>query len=211
MASSRIWNRRNAVPAGIVVALVLGALAFVGSSLRRTEPPTYTPSLVRPREAGGALVGPVVYTIDATHDREWRRFDFSRGSRVEPHGPLDWDLAFRRSRIISNGGPAFVGQGGIADLGAVPFGSVAVAPARGYQPTATGQDTVNPAIADWYDYSFTSHILTSKRHDYAVRTADGRYAKLEILSYYCPGARPGCVTFRYVYQGDGSRGMGSER
>jgi len=39
---------------------------------------------------------------------------------------------------------------------------------------------------------------------WAVRTADGRYAKLEMVGYYCPGARPGCPTFRYVYQGDGS-------
>lgn len=37
-----------------------------------------------------------------------------------------------------------------------------------------------------------------------MRTADGRYAKLEMVGYYCPGARPGCPTFRYVYQGDGT-------
>ncbi len=40
---------------------------------------------------------------------------------------------------------------------------------------------------------------------YAIRTADGRYAKVEIVGYYCPGAEPGCLTLRYVYQGDGSR------
>jgi hypothetical protein len=38
-----------------------------------------------------------------------------------------------------------------------------------------------------------------------VRTADGRFAKMRILSYYCTGATPGCVTFEYVYQGSGSR------
>ena len=38
-------------------------------------------------------------------------------------------------------------------------------------------------------------------------TADGRYAKLQLLSYYCPGARPGCLTFRYVYQGAGGRSL----
>jgi hypothetical protein len=47
-------------------------------------------------------------------------------------------------------------------------------------------------------------VLTPKPHVWAVRTADGRYAKLEMLGYYCPGAQPGCPTFRYVYQGDGS-------
>jgi hypothetical protein len=29
------------------------------------------------------------------------------------------------------------------------------------------------------------------------------------VGYYCPGGQPGCVTFRYVYQGDGSRAVGS--
>jgi hypothetical protein len=62
----------------------------------------------------------------------------------------------------------------------------------------------NPAIASWYRYGFFSHVLTPKPHVWAVRTADGRYAKLEMLGYYCPGAQPGCPTFRYVYQGDGS-------
>jgi hypothetical protein len=38
---------------------------------------------------------------------------------------------------------------------------------------------------------------------YAVRTADGRFAKLQVISYYCTGAIPGCLTFRYVYQGAG--------
>lgn len=207
MTRSRTWNRRNAVPAGIVAALVLGSFLFVGSTLRRREPPTYVPSPIGPREVGGALVGPTVYTIDATHDREWRRFDFSRGSRVEPGGTLDWDLAFRRNRIIANGGPPFAGQGGIVDLGAAPFGAVVDAPAAGYRPTVAGRDTVNPAIAGWYDYGFTSHLLTPKGHVYAVRTADGRYAKLEVLGYYCPGARAGCVTIRYVYQGNGSRSL----
>jgi hypothetical protein len=39
---------------------------------------------------------------------------------------------------------------------------------------------------------------------WAVRAAAGRYAKIEIVGYYCPGPRPGCLTFRYVYQGNGS-------
>ncbi|HSR42903.1 MAG TPA: HmuY family protein, partial [Longimicrobiales bacterium] len=54
-----------------------------------------------------------------------------------------------------------------------------------------------------------SHILRPKDRVFAVRTADGRYAKLRILGYYCPGARPGCLAFRYVYQGDGSRRVAS--
>jgi hypothetical protein len=47
-------------------------------------------------------------------------------------------------------------------------------------------------------------VLSPKPHVWAVRTAYGRYAKLEMVGYYCAGARPGCPTFRYVYQSDGS-------
>ena len=46
----------------------------------------------------------------------------------------------------------------------------------------------NAATARWYEYSWTSHLLSPKPKVFAVRTADSRYAVFEILSYYCPGA-----------------------
>jgi hypothetical protein len=52
-------------------------------------------------------------------------------------------------------------------------------------------------------------VLTPKPRVWAVRTGDGRYAKLEMVGYYCSGAQPGCPTFRYVYQGDGSTRLAS--
>lgn len=46
----------------------------------------------------------------------------------------------------------------------------------------------------------------------AIRTADGRYAKLQITSYYqggapvpAEGARARFYHFRYIFQPDGSR------
>ena len=43
-----------------------------------------------------------------------------------------------------------------------------------------------------------------------ARTADGRYAVFQILSYYCPAAQAGCTTIRYRYQGAGGRGFDSD-
>ncbi|MBI4408606.1 MAG: HmuY family protein [Gemmatimonadetes bacterium] len=188
----------------LVAAVFLGAAAFVWLSLSRPEPATFAPTPPVPAEVGERLVGPIIYTIDAAAADRWHFFDFSRGAAVEP-GPLDWDLAFRRFHIIANGGEGFAGNAGIAALDGVAFDSVRVVPESGYATTVAGRDSINAAIDRWYDYSFTTHLLTPKPRLYAVRTADGRFAKLELLSYYCPGARPGCVTFRYVYQGDGSR------
>jgi hypothetical protein len=143
-------------------------------------------------------------TVDATSGEAWRYFSFRRGAVVAEPGPNDWDLAFRRFHIIANGGPGFTGAGGILDLGPVGFDGVRTVPPAGYAANALGPDPTNAAIARWYTYGFFSHLLMPKPHVWAVRTADGRFAKIEIVSYYCPGMLAGCLTFRYVYQGDGS-------
>jgi hypothetical protein len=187
----------------LIGVLVLAAVLLVAASLRRPEPPTYAPTAVQPREAGDSLIGPLTYTIDASAPETWHFFDFSRGSRVEGPAELEWDIAFRRFNIATNGGDGFGGRGGAIDLGEVAFDSVSRVPADGYQASDARRDTVNAAFEGWYDYGFTSHLLMPEPRVYALRTADGRYAKLEILSYYCPGAMPGCLTFRYVYQGAG--------
>ena len=192
-------------PAIIVSAIALVAVAYVAHSLRRPAPAAYPPTQPRSHDVGDSLVGPVRYTIDASSPDQWRYFDFSRGSEVSRADPLSWDLAFRRFHIIANGGSGFAGRAGIVDLGVVAFDSVREAPLAGYVQTATGRDTTNAAIARWYDYGLTSHVLKPKPHVWVVRTADGRYARLRIVSYYCPGARAGCITFNYVYQGSGSR------
>jgi len=103
---------------------------------------------------------------------------------------------------------AVAGNAAVADLGDVAFHEVVAAPDSGWVASDARHDSANAAITRWYDYGFTSHLLTPKARVYAVRTADGRFAKLRLLSYYCPGPTPGCITFEYVYQGDGSRVLG---
>jgi hypothetical protein len=197
--------RSYLIPGLLVMAVLLVALSLVLVTLSRPEPQTYAPSPVRASEVGEVLVGPVVYTIDASDTERWRFFDFSRGSRVEPEGSLEWDLAFRRHEIIVNGGSGFEGAGGARIVSEESFGEVAELPGTGYEETEAGRDSMNPALEKWYDYGFTTHLLQPRPVVYGIRTADGRYAKVELVSYYCPGARSGCVTFRYVYQGDGTR------
>lgn len=128
-------------------------------------------------------------TIDAGAEGRWRFFDIERRTVVEPPDTAGWDLAFQRFHVIP--------RGAIANLGRVSFDEVRSAPDTGYIETVFGRDTVNAATAKWYRYSYFSHLLSSTRDVYAVRTAEGGHAKLELLSYYCPGPTPGCVTFRY--------------
>jgi len=204
------WSAR-AIQLTAVAAIVAVAVTLVAFSLRQPAVPTYSPtppSPPSPRDAGRALVGPVLYTVDVSDPEQWRYFSFHVGSVIENPGARDWDLAFRRYQIIANGGREFVGGAGIVDLGKVAFADVKTVPDAGYLATEGGTDPRNPAIANWYSYGYFSHVLSPKPHVWAVRTADGRYAKIELVSYYCPRSQPACLTFRYIYQGDGSRVVG---
>jgi hypothetical protein len=177
-------------------AFLLLLASLVIGSLTTPEFPPYMLTDPQPALVGDSLVGPVTYTLDASAGDRWRRFDFARNAAVDS-GP--WDIAFRRNQLITAPGA------GVADLGPVAFDAVHQVPADGYTPTELGRDTVNPGVGKWYAYSMLSHLLTSKHHVYAVRTTDGRYAKLEVLAYYCRDAGAACYTFRYAFQGDGRR------
>lgn len=202
----RPTSRRAWILPGVLLATVAFlAATFVVGSLRRPEPPSFTPGGPPPREVGDSLVEPRPYTVDARDEGVWRWFDFSRGAVVDAPGARDWDLAFRRHDVLVNGGEGFAGEGGAIALEGVSFAELGEAPAGEYLPSVAGRDSTNPAFEDWYDYGFTSHLLEPRPIVFAIRTADGRYAKLEILSYYCPEAVSGCLTFRYAYQGSGER------
>jgi hypothetical protein len=174
---------------------------------------TVTPP--HPVEVADRLVGPVLYTLEARASERWTFFDFSRGSVVEVSHQFgtDWDLAFQRHKILANGGATNPkGRGAILNLGAVAFDGVLEAPAGGYVDDTIASitpetiSTENLAINPWYHYNFLTHVLRPKATVYVVRTADGKYAKIRLVSYYCDGGQAsGCFTIEYVYQGDGSR------
>src|SRR2546430_9318028 len=173
----------------LIASLVIGSLAT-------PEFPPYTPTIPHPAVVGDSLVGPATYTLDASSTDRWRRFDFRRSAAVDSGA---WDIAFRRFHLITGPG------GGIVDLGPLPFDSVVELPATGYADKSPAPDSTNPAVGKWYAYSMLSHLLTSKHHVYGVRTPRGKYAKLELLTYYCRDAGTACITFRYAYQRNGTR------
>lgn len=192
--------------AGVGFLLAIGYL--VVSSLTRTTPPTFPVAESEPAEVESRLVRDRRVTLDARDPDRWVRFDFSRGAPV-PDSAREWDLAIRRFRMIVNGGEDYPGRGGAVALEGTAFDSLQQVPAEGYRPTEgrLGGDPEHPVLEEWYRYDFSSHLLLARGTPFAVRTADGRYALVEVLSYYCPGPEPGCLTFRYHYQGDGSRWM----
>ncbi len=195
-------NERGIAAAPIVlisgfVLFVIGIGFLLVSSMAPREALEFEPT---PSQPADTTLTSVVYdtvTIDAYDEVAWHFFDFDRASPVVPPDTVGWDLAFRRFTIV----PA----AGVVDLGVSAFEAVTEAPATGYVESTFGRDTLNTAIDRWYTYSVISHLLEPNGHVYVVRTAESRYAKLELLSYYCPGVVAGCPTFRYVYRPDGGR------
>ncbi len=175
--------------AGFAVFVVIIALLVV-PSFTTPDIRTYTPTPAASwRPATGTR--PDTVTIDAGDEKRWRFVDLERGAVLTPPDTSGWDAAIRRFHIVP--------WREIADAGPVSFDSVTQAPRSGYVISRFGRDTSNDAVDHWYVYSYLSHLLTSKGNVYVVRTRGGRYAKFQVLSYYCPGPTPGCVTIRYAY------------
>ena len=184
-------NRTPQIALGVGFGLfVVIMVLLLTPSVIKPKVPVYLPAAPGvTRDSAGTSVDTL--TVDAGEEHRWSFVDLDRGAVVLPPDTAGWDLMLRRFH--------FIPSGGIVNLGPQVFDSVTSLPDTGYQASRFARDTVNPVTERWYTYSYFSHLLSPKRDVFALRTRDGRYATLQILSYYCPGPTPGCVTFRYVY------------
>lgn len=143
---------------------------------------------------------------------EFTKFSFSENAIVTNE---NWDIAFRGTTIIVNGGeeigiadePTRTGIAAISTVSGT-FESVITIPAAS---TFTQDANAVYAISEpWYDYNSTTHIISPIAGKvFVVKTYNGKYAKFEILSYYQDApANPDLTspsryyTFKFVYQSD---------
>ena len=122
-----------------------------------------------------------------------------------------WDLAFRGTIILTNGGTSGPGMGGAIVRDAL-FTDIKEAPTTGFvQDSKTSFAITASSGKGWYNYNGATNIISPIAGKVIiVKTADGKYAKMEILSYYKGApATPDAnsvgryYTFRFVYQGNG--------
>lgn len=195
-----LTDRRSAVclvgvrPPLLLLAGFGGFVVVIGyllaSSLTRRNVPTFVPreAASHPRGGGG---GPDTLTVDASDGGRWRLVDLDRGAVLSAEDTTGWDVALRRYQVVPSRA--------IADVGPTSFDRLAGRPPSGYITSSFGADTTNAAIRRWYSYSMLSHLLVPNGHVYVVKTSEGRFAKLELISYYCPGLKAGCLTLRYGF------------
>jgi len=202
-----------------LIGLWIVVLLFVGCSTEtvNSDDPTaatYQPTPPQPQAVGARLVGPIVYTVDARSRDVWMYFDFARGSVVAVQDPKtdSWDLTFQRYVMKTNGGQTNpTGQGALLSLRERDFAAVTKVPDKAefisdVHPK-NRPSSYNPVLEKWFNYSYLANVLAPKPLVYLVRTHDSKYAKMRLRSYYCTNQSAGCLTFEYVYQGDGSTNL----
>jgi hypothetical protein len=126
-----------------------------------------------------------------------------------------WDVAFKSTNIIINGGVSGPGSTQVLIYVGL-FDALNQAPENGYL-TDTNSSLAIPTGSGngWYNYNSTQHIITPIPGRVLVfKTSDNKYAKLEILSYYKnmptnpQNTDPSrYYSFRYLYQSDGTRNL----
>lgn len=145
---------------------------------------------------------------------DYTKFSFSENKVVTGD---KWDVAFRGTFIIVNGGakvnvddagePARTGSGAISIVSNA-FGAVTAFPAASTfkQDAATVYSIPAVSGQGWYNYANTI-ISPIAGKVFVVKTHDGKYAKFEILSYYkgapaTPTAESASryYTFNFAYQ-----------
>lgn len=133
-----------------------------------------------------------------------------------------WDIAFRGTTILINGGTsgpgsggAFIWQGAFDNLKTIPADSVFRVDNAPSYAVPTGSNN------GWYNYNGPTNLVTAlPGRVLVIRTAKGKYAKLEILNYYKTGVTPAAnapddaklrnqryFTYRFVFQPDGSKNL----
>ncbi|MBE7629745.1 HmuY family protein [Tenacibaculum piscium] len=129
------------------------------------------------------------YTIEPSiASGEFVKFSFKKGKVVTDD---TWDIAFRATTILVNGGestgikeePKRTGNASIS-LAIGTFSSIVKAPdASRFKQDEKGILALPKSL--WYTYNFSDHSINPVAGKViVVKTIDGNYAKMEILSYY---------------------------
>ncbi len=132
-----------------------------------------------------------------------------------------WDIAFMATRIIINGGTSGAGQGG-AFVYTGLFDDLKIIPADSVFKTdnaPTSYAITAGSGKGWYTYDGLNNLITPLAgRVLVIRTASGKYVKMEITSYYKGGAtlpasasdmekltKQRYYSFRFAYQPNGTK------
>ena len=154
-----------------------------------------------------------VKELNASSQTEWTYFSFSEGKQVvvtNPRTSNNWDIAFNRYNVKTNGGTSGIGGVEVVNTGSKDFDAVTQYPGVGYQKDEEvttygrpkeGQTTptvitnsvnkaitgtvMNPDPKGFYNYTppaqgSNTPHINLTKYVYVLKTTKGEYVKLQI-------------------------------
>ncbi len=204
-------------------------LAVFMSSCKKDDPkPT-------PEEEGPSTgtIETKTLTLSAKTYADWFYYSFDKadtvgkGSATPDKGDdakwkerTDWDIAFHRNNIRTNSGTSGNGKAGILALRTEDFASVKSVPEAEFvvdvvkeevlmdkfgMPPVYLTSSINEAADNWVTFSHKKAWNLVKKNVFIVRTASGKYVKLQFKNFLDGKDKSGLITLQYTYQKDGSQ------
>lgn len=153
-----------------------------------------------------------ILTVDATDRENWTYISLLLEGEVvdinDAATSLKWDLGFKRTAVIANGGASGLGKAGAMALEDISFEDILEAPEGDYI-SDTDQIATFARGDGWYTYTGPpNHWILPNAVVYILQTAEGNFAKLRFIGYYENNETKegsGNITIEYVLQDDGPR------
>ena len=160
--------------------------------------------------------------FEAQSYTEWTYFSFKEGKIVQVSqdnydSDMSWDIAFLRFNIRTNGGESGKGEGAVIEIQETDLNKVTQIPTSGFiadskikvmasggMPPTYIETNGSTAfkVGDnqgWAFYDYMAANWSYNKNVFVVRTADGQYAKLKMVSFLNDEDKSGHITFQYVY------------
>ena len=161
-----------------------------------------------------------ILTIDATDRENWAYLDLTEGETVDiadAASSLAWDLGFKRTAVIVNGGVSGPGETGALVFKDISFEDVLEAP-EGEYISDTDQTATFARGDGWYTYTGPPnhwvlpnpkvYVLRIARDPKAQPASPYNYVKIRFIGYYENNETKegsGNITIEYVLQDAGTR------
>ena len=198
------------------IQLLVATLLFISFNSCSSDDDNSTPLLDIETEIVSNLHAPQSGGQGQPVSGEFAKFNFATGQTTT--SDTDWDIAFRGTSIIINGGttlgttdePNRTGEAGVYIVNGTMESVTDVNDSLFTQDSETGYAIPSGSGNGWYTYAGPpTHLITPTPGKILVfKTRNGLYAKIEILSYYenAPANPDAFIdatpyyTFNYVYQ-----------
>lgn len=175
------------------------------------------PCTVAPANAVNTT-GTYTSTVNASSACAWIYVSL-KSDGVGVDSSSQWDVAFKRYNVATNGGTSGSGSGGACDSGSTNFSATfngsecttvvdVKLNSAGGGPVSASAESINPVMAApldltpmpsgygaWYTYSNT--ILTAKTNVYIITGSDGAKYALQMLDYYSAAGTSGYPKFQW--------------